>query len=69
MRHALAAIGAADAGAFVPERVGIRRQDTRRSALDKVVNPDELLAYLASRGWHDLLDSEDDGRILYEPSA
>lgn len=66
VRHALEAAGVVDAGTFRQGHVSITRQDGRRSALDKVVNPDELRNYATAQGLSSLLDSDDDGAILYD---
>jgi len=69
VRHALEAAGVVDAGTFRPGQISITRQDERRSALDKVVNPDELKNYATARGLSSLLDSDGDGAILYDRFA
>jgi LPS sulfotransferase NodH len=66
VRRMLEAVGVVDVGDFRRGSVGITRQDRRDSALDKVVNADELREYLAVRGLTCLLDSADDGAILYD---
>jgi LPS sulfotransferase NodH len=69
VRHALEAAGVVDAGTFRLGQISITRQDERRSALDKVVNPDELKNYATARGLGSLLDSDGDGAILYDRFA